>query len=171
MKKIITISSISTVLLGLVTSFIYDGIKDLPWLSSFKNFFYWLWNDIFCAEFKVWQIIAFILVAFVVLLIFAKFKNGNIVEPKFKSYTQDRIAGFNWTWRWIWNNRQNAWNPDMISPLCKKCDTRMHYNYKAVGSFGAYQAQCPRCDETYFDIKAYDDIAAIIIDNCRKNNL
>ena len=142
-----------------------DWVKDLPILSTFASILNWLWNTVFCAKFSLWQIILFLLILFFVLLRISKVKNEKDSKPKFLDYTSDRIAGLHWSWRWILNSRQNAWVVDNLKPQCSTCETLMHYKYEG---YGTYNARCPRCEQSYFDIKSHEDIEAIILDNCRK---
>ena len=154
-----------TILLGVIAAGIYDKVKEVPIFTTLKNVFSWVWYEVFCAEFKLWQILLFLILLIFILYVVTKKKHP---EPAFKSYTSDKIDGYNWTWRWVFNNNQNSWTTDDITPDCPKCETRMHYNYIHEG---AYRADCPRCGYSRPELKPLKDIDAVIIDNCRKRGI
>lgn len=156
---------LGSIVLALIASFIYDGIKHLPLLSGLKAFVSWFWSDVLRLKLELWVIvISFLVIYLIYKLINAKRRND---LPKFVNYTQDLFEGYNWTWYWYFNTNSGKWQTSQITPLCPDCQTLMHYKY---GLLNCYQANCPRCGYQIGRIKSKEDIDALIIDNIRKNN-
>lgn len=157
---------LGTIVLGLITSFIYDGIKQFPFLSTVWNILKWIWTTIFEFELRVWQIILGVLVLLIIAEIVDRRKKQSTTPPKFHSYKTDKFHLINWKWDWAFDYTSKKWYASNIKPICPKCNTTMHYDY----SFGNFQGRCPRCENLIKNMKDVKDIEAIIIDNVDKGS-
>lgn len=157
---------LGTIVLGLITSFIYDWIKQFPFLSSVWKILKWIWKTIFEFEFKVWQIILGVLVLLIIAEIIDRIKKQSKTPPSFLSYKMDKIHFFNWKWDWYFNQRTLKWNISGLKPICPECETKMHYDYSQI-SF-CFQASCPRCQFVKGRMPELADVEAVIIDNVEK---
>ena len=151
----------------IISSGIYDYIKEKPLLSSLKFLFQWIWNQIFEFEIKIWQIL--IVLVFIIIISFI-IKNSKVEKPKstvsFKDYVRDKIHGTEWTWNWEHNFLENKWQVSNITPICNKCGTRMKFE----SSYGSnLSSKCPRCDNRQTNLKDKEIIEALIIDNIHQN--
>lgn len=70
---------------------------------------------------------AFLVVGFLALVglmaIYAHFQPEN--EPKYKTYTEDRLHGVIWRWSWVGGRISNLWC------FCPSCDAQLIYSYNS----------------------------------------
>jgi hypothetical protein len=149
-------------IISITLTAIYDFIKDKPILSTLLQFLKWIWNNIFEFSFSVWQILAVLLVIYLVNKIRPKKKRES---PKFLSYVSDEFDNKTWKWNWKWNPSTQKYNVINLIPLCNKCGTATILNSEYIDKY----ATCPRCDNFMNKLKAPDNIEAIIIDNIDRN--
>ena len=151
-------------IIAILSSGVYDYIKEKPILSSLKKLFIWIWENIFDFELKVWQILAGLIL---IAAIYSIVKASRAEEKaKFTDYRRDVIHGTEWTWGWQDNFLENKWEVTNITPLCEKCGTRM----KTESGYGPeLTAKCPRCENRKSGLKDRGTIEALIIDNIRQN--
>ena len=150
--------------IAIISSGVYDYIKEKPILSSIKSFFIWIWENIFEFELKIWQVLIILLV-FSIIYALMKAKR---TEPtvKFTDYKRDTIHGTKWTWSWQHNFLESKWEVRNITPLCDNCNTRMKFE----SSYGVGQtAKCPRCNNRQTGLKDRETIEALIIDNIHQD--
>lgn len=153
-------------IIAVISSGIYDYIKEKPILTSIKNLFMWIWEQIFEFEIRIWQI----LIIIIILVIINSFSKTNNTEKtttvNFTDYNRDTIHGTIWSWSWEHNIFENKWQVQNIIPICDKCGTRMKYEF----NYGAeLTAKCPRCDNRQTKLKDKEIIEALIIDNVHQN--
>ena len=55
---------IGTIVLGVIGSFVYDGVRHLPLLSGLKAFASWLWSDILRFKLELWVIVISFLIIY-----------------------------------------------------------------------------------------------------------
>lgn len=151
-------------IITIISSGIYDFIKDKPVLSSINSIFIWIWTYLTEFEIKIWQLILVLLISAIVY----KLLNTNKKETakKFTDYRRDTIKGTEWRWNWEHNFFENKWEPKNIIPICEKCNTRMNYESNHGNSLSAI---CPRCDNRQTNLKKTEIIEALIIDNVCQN--
>lgn len=152
--------------IAVISSAVYDYIKEKPILSSVISFFIWIWEQIFEFEISVWQILI-ILIIFVVIYSFIKTDKTEKTTPiNFTYYNRDTIHGTIWTWDWQHNTFENKWQVQNITPICDNCGTRMKYEF----SYGFdSSAKCPRCNNRQTNLRDKEIIEALIIDNIHQN--
>ena len=152
--------------MAVISSGVYDYIKEKPLLSSIKSLLIWIWEQIFQFEIKVWQILI-IAIILVIIYSFSKTKKKEeITTISFRDYIRDTIHGTIWIWSWEHDIFENKWQVQNITPICDNCGTRMKYEY----SYGVEStAKCPRCDRRQTNLKDKEIIEALIIDNVHQN--
>lgn len=154
--------SVGSIALGVIASFVYDGIKHVPILTGLKTVFLWIWNHILNLEVRLWLVMVILIAVYFVYKVVSG-KSG----PEFTNYREDQFDGFTWTWDWYLSSSSRKWQTKDITPLCPECKTTMHYWY---GALNCYQANCPRCGYQVGRIKPREDIDALIIDNLRRRD-
>lgn len=151
--------------IAVISSGVYDYIKEKPILTTTKSFFIWIWDNIFELELKIWQILIGIII---IAIIYALIKASKTETPaKFTDYTRDIIHGTEWTWQWDYDILEGKWGVKNINPICdNNCGTRMDI----TSSFGpGVEAKCPRCDNRMDGLKDTRTIEALILDNIRQD--
>lgn len=160
MNRSKTLYYLGSIVLALIASFIYDGIKQLPLLSGLNAFVSWFWSDVIRLKIELWLIV----ISFFVFYLINKLNNAKRNLPDFKNYKKDQFDGYTWIWEWSYISGK-GWQTKDITPLCPNCQTTMRYWF---GLLNNYQASCPRCDYQIGRIKSMEDIDTLIIDNLRK---
>ena len=145
-------------IIGIVLTAIYDLVKEKPILSSLWNIFKWIWKNIFEFTVSIWQILAVLLLFYLIKKLKPK-KETDI--PPFLKYVTDEFDEITWKWKWKWNPLTQQWNVQDLIPLCNKCGTSTLLNEEYADKY----ATCPRCENFMNKLKSTDKIEAIIIDN------
>lgn len=168
---------------GLITSFIYDGIKDLPisttlgiLMVNLGAAFKWVWYsviDLLNYPLKVWVVAATLFTIYLLKLLFGRIKETKVPpKPDFANYTQQRFNNWIWRWEWIWMNKKKEWIPANFKSYCPNCDTELISTTGFMDSH--YSAKCPRCGKTYsswnHDYDYGAEVKAVVVDNIRKNS-
>lgn len=95
----------------IISSGIYEYIKEKPILSSFKFLFQWIWNNIFEFEIKICEIL--IMLIFIAIIIVFIENSNNTKKPKskadFTDYIRDKIQGTKLKWNWEHNFFEGKW--------------------------------------------------------------
>lgn len=160
MKKIWIIAG--SIICSIIAAGIYDLIKSYPLMTTIKDIFIWLWQNVINANVKVWSVfLLFVLIYTLSRIIKSLNKNTNS-QPKYFKYTTDQFDGVKWKWDYAFNYQSGKYNIDNLIPLCPQCETRMHYQY---GLLNSWEATCPRCRNHIARMKDRQDIVALIIDN------
>ncbi|WP_338840576.1 hypothetical protein [Flavobacterium ginsenosidimutans] len=152
--------------IAVISSGVYDYIKEKPLLSSIKSLLIWIWEQIFQFEIKIWQIL---IIAIILIIIYSFSKTKKKEEAttiSFRDYIRDTIHGTTWIWSWEYDMFENKWQVRNITPICDNCGTMMKYEF----SYGVEStAKCPRCDNRQTKLKDNEIIEALIIDNIHQN--
>lgn len=163
-------------LLPVIAAGTYDFIKDKPVTSTLFKVFNWCITIIklfFNHEIKVWHIIAFFVLLFVILYLLSLRKTKYpevILKPDWINYKRDILKQWLWTWDYEKNPFTHKYEIVNLTPICQKCDIRMlgddYYN-------GYYR--CPKCNYSlqsshYYKWEAKEDITALIIDKIEKED-
>lgn len=152
--------------MAVISSAVYDYIKDKPILSSIKFFFIWIWEHIFEFELRIWQILIILIILLFIYSFTKTDKNENTAPKNFRDYNRDSIHGTTWIWSWEYDMFENKWQVRNITPICDNCGTMMKYEF----SYGVEStAKCPRCDNRQTKLKDKEIIEALIIDNIHQN--
>ncbi|MEH6770046.1 hypothetical protein [Maribacter arcticus] len=165
-----------TIILGLITSFIYDFVKEKPILSTISSIFKSIWNFIYQildTELKIW----WILLVVIVIKIFQKVSKEYSKSKKpslpdnLKNYVKDDFTNWNWKWEWNWDGDKNKWVIKSLWPYCKKCDIKLLIKSSVYDS----AMECPKCKTRFESIHRetddYDGVKAVIYDNVEKNRM
>jgi len=162
---------IGTAIFSFFLTLLYDLIKNKPILSSIWEILKWLGNVIWHIlnfDIKVWWLLLFVVLIVFVILLYSKFEKNDTSVQESNNYTEDRIKGMRWTWRWEFSASQKAWILSDLKSHCPECNTPM---IDQTVSYETY-FECPRCD--YHVSKPNDEkfkVSNIIIDNInRKKN-
>lgn len=109
MKKFIknpwTLGIGTTVIGGVLLSFVMDWINKVDWLSTLKTVLKFIGNaivDFLNFELKVWWMLVVLVLLFAALLIYVKIldtKQKDTPIP-FLSYTKDSMLGLSWEWEY-----------------------------------------------------------------------
>lgn len=161
----------TTIIGGVLLSFLLDWIKGINWLSTLKSFFEVIVNALMAFlnfELKVWWVlvaIVFVIVAFFVIakIYDAKSKNDT---PAFSSYTKDCVLGYMWEWEYA-KNFEGKYTISNLHPVCSKCGMRL----KQDGAYGR-EMTCLRCNTNKSWKDSYlTDAQMLIEDNVKKKYL
>ena len=95
----------TTVVGGVLLSFVMDWINKVDWLSTLKTVLKFIGNAIVAFlnfELKVWWVLVVLVLLFAALLIYVKIldiKQKDTPIP-FLSYTKDSMLGLSWEWEY-----------------------------------------------------------------------
>ena len=158
----------STVIGGVLLSFVLDWIKGVDWLSTLKTVVDSIINAIVAFlnfDLKVWWVLVAIALLFAALIIYSKILDAKQKDTPipFLTYTKDSMLGYAWEWEYqkTYDGKYSIAN---LHPVCSKCGMRL----KQGGSYGL-QMRCLRCN-TNKDWKSdyLTDATLLIEDNIKK---
>ena len=161
----------TTVIGGVLLSFVLDWIKGVNLLSTLKSVIKFVVKAIVAFlnfDLKLWWVLIAIALIVVVFIIIAK-----ILEAKDKSnpvsflhYTKDTVLGYSWEWDYR-KTHDGKFTISGLHPVCSKCGMCL----KQGGSFGM-QMQCLRCNTSQDWKDDYlEDAQMLIEDNIRTKYL
>lgn len=161
----------TTVIGGIVLSFILDWIKGVDWLSTLKAVMSFIVNAIVSFlnfEIKVWWILIAVALIFLALVFIAKYYDTKTKneKPSFLNYTKDSMLGYTWEWEYskLYDGKYTIKN---LHPICSKCGMIL----KQGGAYGL-QMECLRCKKTFnWEDSLRTDAQMLIEDNIKKNYL
>lgn len=161
----------STVIGGVLVSFVLDWINGVDWLSTLKTVVNFIVNAIVAFlnfELKVWWVLVAIALLFMALIVISKIhdtkKNNNPIP--FLSYTKDSILGYAWEWGYR-KNLDGKYTITDLHPVCSKCGMRLKQ-----GGFYGMEMECLRCNTTQnWRDDHLTDAQMLIEDNIRKEYL
>lgn len=161
----------TTVIGGVLLSFVTDWIKGINWLSTLKTATKCIINvaGIFLNyELKVWWVLVSIAVVGLILIIVkifeSKLKNDT---PDFLNYTGDYVLGFMWEWDYT-KTYDGRFTISNLRPVCSKCGMRLKQGYTGYGM----EMKCLRCNASHSWEDHYrTDARMLIEDNIKKNYL
>ena len=161
----------STVIGGVLLSFVLDWIKGVDWLSTLKTIVNFIVNAIVTflnLKLKVWWVLVAVALLFVALIIYSKIldaKEKNNQVP-FLAYTKDSLLGYTWEWEYI-KNYDGKYTITNLHPVCSKCGMVL----KQDGLYG-FHMQCLRCNTILqWKESLRDDAQMLIEDNIKRNYL
>lgn len=160
--------SIVTALFSFLLPIGYDYYREKPMLSTICDIFNWLGSCIISIlkfNIKVWWLVLFLLILFLVIFLIDKINKSN-EKPHFYSYVEDRLQLWKWSWRWKFSEYKGAWIIDKLQAHCPDCDTPM---MKYSNSY-RYWYECPRCSYISNERESEDPIKIehIILDNINR---
>ena len=162
----------TTVIGGVLLSFVLDCIKGVDWLSTLKVVVAFIFDTIVAFlnfEIKVWWLLVAVALLFVALIIFSKIldaKDKNNPIP-FLSYTKDSALGYTWEWEYR-KTSDGKYTITNLRPICSKCEMILRQGHTLHGM----EMKCLRCNTTqkWEDHYQYD-AQMLIEDNIKKNYL
>jgi hypothetical protein len=136
----------STVIGGVLLSFVLDWIKGVDWLSTLKAVANFTVNAIVAIlnfELKVWWVLVGIGLSITVLIIYVMIqdKKSRRNPAPFLSYTKDSMLGYTWEWGYEKTYTGN-YTISNLHPVCSKCGMIL----KQGGVYGL-QMECLRCNK------------------------
>lgn len=161
----------TTVVGGVLLSFILDWIKGVDWLSTLKSGVKFIGNALIAFlnfELKVWWVLTAIALIILALIFLAKYYDAKAKneKPPFFSYTKDSVLGYTWEWEYS-KGYDGKYSISNLHPVCSKCGM----NLKQGGVYGM-QMECLRCNKTFsWKDSLRDDARMLIDDNIKKNYL
>lgn len=174
MKKFIknpwTLGIGTTVIGGVLLSFVLDWIKGVDWLSTLKVVAKFIADTIIFVlnfEIKVWWLLVAIALIVVGLIIFVKIldiKDKTNPIP-FLSYTKDSVLEY--TWEWEYRKTSNGkYTISNLHPVCSKCGMILKQGYTGY----VMEMQCLRCNTSQrWEDHYRDDAQMLIEDNIKRN--
>ena len=162
----------TTVIGGVILSFILDWIKGVDWLSTLKVALKFIADTVISIlnfEIKVWWLLVAIALIVIGLVIFSKFLDfkdkSNPIQ--FLSYTKDSVLGYTWEWEYRKTN-YGKYTISNLHPVCSKCEMNLKQCHTVYGM----EMKCLRCDTTqkWEDHYQYD-AQMLIEDNIKKQYL
>lgn len=158
----------TTVIGGVLLSFVMDWINKVDWLSTLKTALQFIGHAIVVFlnfELKVWWILVTLALLFVALVIYVKIldcKQESTPIP-FLSYTKDSMLGFTWEWEYT-ETYEGKYTISNLHPVCPKCGMMLRQG----GSYGL-QMKCLRCNKTKDWKSDYlTDARLLVEDNIKK---
>ena len=175
MKKFIknpwTLGIGTTVIGGVLLSFVMDWIKKVDWLSTLKAVLQFVGNAIVAFlnfDLKVWWVLVVLALLFAALLIYVKIldtKQKDTPIP-FLSYTKDSMLGLAWEWEYS-KTYDGKYTISNLHPVCSNCGMRL----KQGGMYGL-EMECLRCNTTKkWEDHYLTDAQLLIEDNIKKRFL
>jgi hypothetical protein len=137
-------AALGTILLTIVSDSIAEKTKEIPILNNVVFFFRWLYRKVakfLNLEVKMWVIIVFFLLAYLIWSWSKRLAKYSAPPPAFYNYTSDRFH--NWTWKWNWQKLPEGWKIKDLAPYCTQCDVELGMNTFAG------TARCPSCHTEY----------------------
>lgn len=162
----------TTVIGGVLLSFVLDWIKGVDWLSTLKAVTKFIGDAIVAFlnfELKVWWVLVAIALLIVALIIISKIldaKDKSNPLP-FLSYTKDSVLGYTWEWdyRHTYDGKYTITN---LHPVCSRCGMIL----KQVFTVNGIAMKCLRCNTTQkWEDSCQTDAQMLIEDNIRKKYL
>ena len=162
----------STVIGGVLLSFVLDWIKGVNWLSTLKTVGNFIGNAIVAFlnfELKVWWVLVAIALLFVALIIYSKIldaKEKNNPIP-FLSYSKDSALGYTWEWEYrkTYDGKNTITN---LRPICSKCGMILRRGHTVYGM----EMKCLRCNTTNrWEDYYLTDAQMLLEDNIKKHYL
>lgn len=161
----------TTVIGGVLLSFVMDWINKVDWLTTLKTALQFIGHAIVVFlnfEIKVWWLLVAIAILFVLLVVYVKIldtKEKSNPIP-FLSYTTDSVLGYTWEWDYKQTYDGN-YSINNLHPVCSKCGMRL----KQGGLYGL-DMECIRCRTTKkWDDDYLIDAQMLIEDNIKRNYL
>lgn len=161
----------TTVIGGMVLTFVLDWIKGVDWLSTFNGILKFTYNAIIAFlnfELKVWWALLVIVFGMGVLFVISKVLSAKTKNDAlaFLSYTKDSVLGYTWEWGYV-KGLDGKYTITNLHPVCSKCG--MHL--KQGGMYG-WEMKCLRCNTVQQWQDDYlTDAHMLIDDNIRKKYL
>lgn len=180
-KKVYT--AFLTLIGGLIVSFIYDLIKDLPLLSSLVNLSKYVWFglgwivtsliELVNYSVRIWVVIFVVILVYIANVIIRNATKTKMPpKPDYFNYNEQLFRNWRWRWEWIWINSEKKWVPGNFSRFCPTCDTELLDTTAFMPSYNT--ARCARCNRNYSSYNnEYDygeEVKAIVEDNIRKGD-
>ena len=138
--------------LGVVAPAIVSWVKEIPFWSGFKF--------VFTYPIQLWIVLLILIGLFLIRKIRA---NKPVESAKYLSYTQERINGVLWKWKYI-RTSPGKWGIDDLRPICPKCDTSTKHEYDHYSLNNSYKGTCLQCSNVIAPLRSKSDIEALIID-------
>lgn len=158
----------TTVIGGVLLSFVMDWINKVDWLSTLKAVLHFIGNAIVSFlnfELKVWWVLVVFAILIAALLIYAKILDAKQKDApiSFLGYTKDSMLGYDWEWEYQ-KNYDGKYTISNLHPVCTKCGMRL----KQSGMYG-WQMNCLRCNTTKQWEEHYLTDAQLLIEDNIKN--
>lgn len=169
-NKWITNSVGGIILLGLVTSFIYDLVKDVPFLSTISFIFKSIWSFLYQTltyELKILWVVLAIGVYYITKKNYRLYKKSIIPElpRKYELYKSDSFTNWDWKWDWEWDRNNKKWIISSLWPYCRKCKIKLLDKSTII----EFAMECPKCrqrfDSRQRETDDIDGVKTIIYDN------
>lgn len=161
----------TTVIGGVILSFVLDWVKGTDWLSTFKaviNFIVKVIVSFLNFELKVWWLLIAVVLIILGMFVIAKVSNAKPEneKPSFLTYTKDSVLGYTWEWEYM-KGYDGKYSISNLRPVCSKCGMIL----KQSGMYGL-QMECLRCNTSQrWECSYLTDAQMLIEDNIRKNYL
>lgn len=166
---VITIGS--TVIGGVLLSFVLDWIKGVDWLSTLKTVVDCIVKAIVAFlnfELKVWWVLVAIALLLIALAIYSKVLDAKEKDKPipFLDYTSDFILDYSWEWDYE-KTSDGKYTIAHLHPVCSNCGMTL----KQDGRYGT-QVRCLRCNtKMQWDNSYLYDANLLIEDNIKKKYL
>lgn len=161
----------TTVIGGVLLSFVMDWINKVDWLSTLKAVISFIAKAVIAFlnyELKVWWVLVAIAVLFVLLVIYVKILDAkpNSNPTAFLSYRTDFVLGYSWEWDYE-KSYDGKYTISNLHPVCSECGMRL----KRGGPYGLAM-ECLRCNTTQtWTASCLTDARMLIEDNIKKKYL
>ena len=158
----------TTVIGGVLLSFVLDWIKGVDWLSTLATVARFLVNTLITFlnfELKVWWVLIAVALVAIVMFIIAKVLDAREKSstPAFLNYTKDFLCGYTWEWNYT-KSYDGNYTISNLHPVCSKCGMSL----KQDGPLGL-EMKCLRCNTTQGWNSTYlTDAQLFIADNIKK---
>lgn len=160
----------TTVIGGVLLSFVMDWINKVDWLSTLKAALQFIGNAILAfltLELKVWWVLvafAFLFAAFVIYTKILDTKQKN-TPMTFLSYKKDSVLGYTWEWEYT-KTYDGKYAINNLHPVCSECGMILKKEYEGIGM----RMKCLRCNTSQLWEEHYRyDAQMLIEDNIKKH--
>ena len=143
---------------GVVGPAIVSQVMKIPFWSGFKY--------LFTFPIPLWIVLLIVFAIYLIRKITVTSKFEEI--PDYHNYTQEKINGVTWKWRYI-RTDSGRWGIDDLRPICSECESVTKYEFDSYSPTNSFKASCLQCSNVMAPLRSLTDIEAILIDNIDRN--
>lgn len=136
------------IIIDVVSSVIYAEFKQVDFFTAFKGIWILFFNSIkkiLLFNIKVWQILVFATILFLIISILLRTKKKKITKPEFMKYTSDVYKGINYKWKL--DDYAGELRITYLEPVCKCGAFLTRKNSINDMYYGTEKLYCVNCEK------------------------
>lgn len=169
-KSTFIIAGILPIITAIVASLLYDSIKGISILSTFKSAITFICNwtlVLINFEVKVYWVLIFIFAVVIIIYIIGRWSIPS-TDPEFLNFKEAKPKKLKWSWEYELDKVSNNYKLVNLQAHCDSCDTLLVFTFSVYETY--LGADCPRCERNYKanQIDDKNSIQRIIDDDIRR---